>query len=48
MKVKNESGTMSIILVSQDASLLKLFEPAIISRLGASNMLNFMHTVNLN
>ncbi|MEC8351913.1 MAG: hypothetical protein VXZ65_01675, partial [Candidatus Thermoplasmatota archaeon] len=37
---KNESGTISIILVSQDPSLLKLFEPAIISRLGASNMLN--------
>ena len=37
---KNESGTISMILVSQDPSLLKLFEPAIISRLGASNMLN--------
>ena len=36
---KDESGTLSIILVSQDASLLKLFEPAIISRLGASNSL---------
>ena len=34
---KDESGTISIILVSQDPSLLRLFEPAIISRLGASN-----------
>ena len=34
---QNERGTMSIILVSQDASLLRLFEPAIISRLGASS-----------
>ena len=36
---QNRQGSVSMILVSQDASLIKLFEPAIISRLGESNML---------
>ncbi|DAC24450.1 MAG TPA: hypothetical protein D7H76_04785, partial [Candidatus Poseidoniales archaeon] len=42
---QNERGTMSIILVSQDSSLLRLFEPAIISRLGASSRVN-LHPYN--
>ena len=36
---QNRQGSLSLILVSQDSMLLKLFEPAIISRLGASNVL---------
>jgi len=36
---QERQGTLSLILVSQDSMLLKLFEPAIISRLGASNIL---------
>ena len=36
---QNQQGSLSIILVSQNTSLIKLFEPAIISRLGESNML---------
>jgi|TARA_B100002052_G_scaffold65120_1_gene58333 cell division control protein 6 len=36
---QNRQGSVSMILVSQDTSLIKLFEPAIISRLGESNML---------
>ncbi len=36
---KDKSGTISMILVSQDASLFTLFEKAIKSRLGASNTL---------
>jgi len=42
---QNERGTMSIVLVSQDSSLLRLFEPAIISRLGASSRVN-LHAYN--
>jgi len=33
------SGSLSLILVSQNQTLLKLFEPAIISRLGQSNVI---------
>ena len=33
------SGSLSLILVSQNLTLLKLFEPAIISRLGQSNVI---------
>ena len=36
---QERQGSLSLILVSQDSMLLKLFEPAIISRLGASNIL---------
>jgi cell division control protein 6 len=36
---KDHQGSISLILVSQDSALLTLFEPAIISRLGASNLL---------
>ena len=36
---QEKQGSLSLILVSQDPMLLKLFEPAIISRLGASNIL---------
>ena len=36
---QDKQGSLSLILVSQDSMLLKLFEPAIISRLGASNIL---------
>ncbi len=36
---QERQGSLSLILVSQDSMLLKLFEPAIISRLGASNVL---------
>ena len=36
---QEKQGYLSLILVSQDPMLLKLFEPAIISRLGASNIL---------
>ena len=36
---QEKQGSLSLILVSQDSMLLKLFEPAIISRLGASNIL---------
>ena len=36
---QNRQGSLSTILVSQNTSLIKLFEPAIISRLGESNML---------
>ena len=36
---QNRQGSLSIILVSQMGSLLKLFEPAIISRLGQTNFL---------
>tara|TARA_B100000900_G_scaffold393682_1_gene390411 strand:+ start:9777 stop:10949 length:1173 start_codon:yes stop_codon:yes gene_type:complete len=36
---QEKQGSISLILVSQDSMLLKLFEPAIISRLGASNVL---------
>ena len=36
---KEHQGSISLILVSQDSTLLTLFEPAIISRLGASNLL---------
>ncbi len=32
-------GSLSMMLVSQDSSLIRLFEPAIISRLGESSML---------
>ena len=35
---KENQGTISMILVSQNLSLMKLFEPAIISRLGQSNV----------
>ena len=35
---KENQGTISMILVSQNLSLMKLFEPAIISRLGQSNI----------
>ena len=33
------SGSLSLIMVSQNQTLLKLFEPAIISRLGQSNVI---------
>ncbi len=36
---KQHSGSASLILVSQDPTLLKYFEPAIISRLGQSNVI---------
>lgn len=36
---KEWSGSLSLILVSQNQTLLKLFEPAIISRLGQSNVI---------
>ena len=36
---QERQGSLSLILVSQDPMLMKLFEPAIISRLGASNIL---------
>ena len=36
---QEKQGSLSLILVSQDTMLLKLFEPAIISRLGASNII---------
>ncbi|MFL2493957.1 MAG: Cdc6/Cdc18 family protein [Candidatus Thalassarchaeum sp.] len=36
---QNRQGSLSIILVSQLGTLLKLFEPAIISRLGQTNVL---------
>jgi len=36
---QDNSGSLSIILVSQDFALMKYFEPAIISRLGNSNIL---------
>ena len=37
---QDQQGSLSLILVSQDASMLKLFEAAIISRLGESNILD--------
>ena len=37
---QGQQGSLSMILVSQDASLIRLFEPAIISRLGESSMLS--------
>ena len=37
---QDQQGSLSLILVSQDASMLKLFEAAIISRLGESNVLD--------
>ena len=36
---QDQQGSLSIMLVSQDGSLIRLFEPAIISRLGESNVL---------
>ena len=36
---QERKGSLSLILISQDSMLLKLFEPAIISRLGASNII---------
>ena len=36
---KQHSGSVSLILVSQDPTLMKYFEPAIISRLGQSNVI---------
>ena len=36
---QQHSGSVSLILVSQDPTLLKYFEPAIISRLGQSNVI---------
>lgn len=35
---QEQQGSLSLILVSQNSTLLKLFEPAIISRLGQSNV----------
>ena len=37
---QDQQGSLSLILVSQDTSMLKLFEAAIISRLGESNILD--------
>ena len=37
---QDQQGSLSLILVSQDTSMLKLFEAAIISRLGESNVLD--------
>ena len=37
---QDQQGSLSLILVSQDTSMLKLFEAAIISRLGESNALD--------
>ncbi len=37
---QDQQGSLSLILVSQDTSMLKLFEAAIISRLGESNTLD--------
>jgi len=37
---RDQQGSLSLMLVSQDVSMLKLFEAAIISRLGESNILN--------
>ena len=37
---QDQQGSLSLILVSQDNSMLKLFEAAIISRLGESNILD--------
>ena len=36
---QGQQGSLSMMLVSQDVSLIRLFEPAIISRLGESSML---------
>jgi cell division control protein 6 len=36
---QDQQGSLSMMLVSQDVSLIRLFEPAIISRLGESSML---------
>ena len=38
-EAREQQGSISLILVSQNSTLLKLFEPAIISRLGQSNVI---------
>ena len=38
-EAREQQGSISLILVSQNSTLLKLFEPAIISRLGQSNFI---------
>ena len=38
-EAREQQGSISLILVSQNSTLLKLFEPAIISRLGQSNII---------
>jgi len=38
-EAQEQQGSISLILVSQNSTLLKLFEPAIISRLGQSNFI---------
>ena len=38
-EAREKQGSISLILVSQNSTLLKLFEPAIISRLGQSNFI---------
>jgi len=38
-EAQEQQGSISLILVSQNSTLLKLFEPAIISRLGQSNVI---------